>query len=400
MDSLSTYLVIFISAFVAMIASAWAFPLVLQVARKNNVVDMPDARKLQKAPVPVLGGIAVAFGFFVGLLVGLVFTRVFGYHFILPSFSILSSIIIMLFLGCLDDVIGLSPILRFGAEILIVLCLIFGTGLCINSLHGLWGIQNFSWWIGVPLTVIACVGIINAVNMIDGVNGLSSSLCILNNLLFGIFFAKSGMLMVAIANFTMAGALVPFLIHNVIGLKSKMFIGDAGTMMMGVVMSYDLICLLQGGQSLLDWMQFTGQGMGLVALALAILGLPVADTLRVMTMRVVHHQSPFQADKTHLHHVLMEYSNSHTLTTCVEVLISFLIILTWLVAYLLGASIDVQFYVVLVATMLFVWGLYGYLSQKRKVRTGLAWRLRKMFARLRQGDSEWWMRLQERVDRH
>ena len=383
-----------------MIASAWAFPLVLQVARKNNVVDMPDARKLQKQPVPVLGGIAVAFGFFVGLLVGLVFASVFGYHFSLPSFSILSSIFIMLFLGCLDDVIGLSPALRFVAEILIVLCLIFGTGLCINSLHGLWGVQDFSWWIGVPLTVVACVGIINAVNMIDGVNGLSSSLCILNNLLFGIIFAKCGMLTVSIVNFTMAAALVPFLIHNVIGLKSKMFIGDAGTMMMGVVMSYDLICLLQGGQSLLDWMQFTGQGMSLVALALAVLGLPVADTLRVMTMRMMRHQSPFQADKTHLHHVLMEYSFSHTLTTFVEVLISFLIFLSWMVSYMAGASIDVQFYVVLVATMLFVWGSYGYLSHKRKVRTGLAWRLRKLFTTLRQGDSEWWKRLQERVDRH
>lgn len=394
----NSLIVIFVSMVAAVVAVHWVYPMILKIAKERNLTDKPDERKLQKAPVPVLGGVAVTFGIFVGIQAGLVFSMVMGLSYSLPTFSIMASILIMLYVGAIDDTIGLSPRTRFIYEIVVVLGLIYGTDACIDSMHGVLGIGSFSWWVAVPFTVFACVGVINAVNMIDGVNGLSSSLCILNNMLFGIVFAKSGMLTVAVVNFTTAAALLPFLLHNVVGMRSKMFIGDAGTMVMGIIMCYDVIYLLHDGMNV-AWMEYTSQGMSLVAVALAIVAVPVADTLRVMTMRMWHHQSPFQADKTHLHHVLMEYSMSHALTTLVEVGISLLIFVAWMVSYLLGASINVQFFTVMGMTMLLVWGSYVYLVHKRKVRTGLAWRLRKLFASLRQGESEWWKSLQEWVDR-
>lgn len=392
------FLILFVSMAAALAAAHWVFPLILKIAKQRNLMDNPEARKLQKEPVPVLGGIAVAFGIIAGIQASLVFSVVMGLHVTLPTYSFVSSIIIMLYVGAIDDIVGLTPRTRFILEILVVLSIIYGTSSCIDNLHGLWGINEFSWWIGVPLTVFACVGIINSVNMVDGVNGLSSSLCILCNMLFGLAFAKSGMLVVAIVNLSMAAALLPFLVHNVVGAKTKMFIGDAGTMVMGVVMCYDVILMLCTG-SKVEWMRYTEQGMGLVAMALAVLAVPVADTLRVMTMRMVKGQSPFQADKTHLHHVLMDYSMSHVMTTTVEVSLSIIIFLAWVASYCLGASIDVQFYVVVVLTMILVWGTYAYLVQKRKVRTGMAWRLRKLFAKLRQGDYKTWTRLQKWVDR-
>lgn len=394
---LNTFLPFLLASVVAFFAVQWVFPHVLQVARDKNLVDNPDARKLQKQPVPVLGGVAVAFGVIAGVLAGVVFSTLFGLTLYVPVFSIFASLMLMLYVGSIDDIIGLTPRTRFIIEIACVLSLIFGTGQCVDSLHGLWGIQAFSWWIAVPLTIFASVGVINAINMIDGVNGLSSSLCILSNLLFGFVFAKSGMNATGFLNFVMAASMVPFLLHNVIGLRSKMFLGDAGTMMMGVLMSYDVMSLLSANTPA-AWLQYTRQGLCLVAIAVAILAVPVADTLRVMTMRMVHHQSPFSPDKTHLHHILMEYSRSHTLTTFTEVAVSLLIFILWMLSCLLGASIEVQLYVVILSAMVLVWGMYAYLTSHRTVRTGLAWRLRALFARLRQGDTEWWSRLQEHID--
>ena len=143
---------------------------------------------------------------------------------------------VMLYTGALDDIIGLAPKTRFIIEILVILGMILSTGICIDSLHGLWGVDDFSWWIGVPLTVVAGVGIINAINMVDGVNGLSSGLCITYCVLFGTLFVVIGDIPNAVLAFVMGGALVPFFIHNVFGDRSRMFIGDAGTMVMGIMM--------------------------------------------------------------------------------------------------------------------------------------------------------------------
>lgn len=395
---METELILLVASLASVIAVCWIYPYVLVMARKGSMLDTPDSRKLQKEPVPVLGGVAVSFGILVGLLVCCSFSELFGLTFRLPAFSIIYSMVIMLLVGAIDDSIGLSPFVRFIIEILVLLCIMASSGGCINSLHGLWGVFDFSMWIAIPLTLFACVGIINAINMIDGVNGLSSSLCIISNLLFGCAFVQSGMLTTGIINITMAASLLPFLFHNVFGLRSKMFIGDAGTMVMGTVMSYDVIQILRADTNII-WMQYTEQGMGLVAFALSVLAVPVGDTLRVMTLRIVHHTSPFLPDKTHLHHVLMEYSQSHTLTTLMEVLIALLIFGSWLLTYMLGGGIDVQFYVVLLVSMLLVWGLYGYLTSHRTIRTGLAWRLRTLFARLRQSNSSWWKSLQAFADR-
>ena len=392
-----SYLTLLVTSLASIIAVAWICPIFIRIAIKLNIVDNPDERKLQKRPVRVLGGIAVAFGIFVGLQAGAVFSHLAGQSPLIPDFSILSALIVMLYVGASDDLLELSPRLRFLIEMLLVVGMIYGSGTCIDHLHGLWGIDRFTWWVAVPLTVFASVGILNAINMIDGVNGLSSSFGLLSCALFGIVFAMSGDYPVAIINFAMASSLIPFMVHNVMGLRSKMFIGDAGTMMMGILMSYDVIQFLSAAHSPY-WQQLYGGDFGYVALVVAILALPVADALRVMTQRIARHQSPFSADQTHLHHILMEYSHSHTLTTFTEVLIAILIFFTWWLTYQLGGSIEVQLYVVVGMAMLLVWGLYGYLSSRRAVRTGLAWRLRALFARMRQGDTEWWRKAQSWVD--
>lgn len=376
---------IMLPALVALVTVRWFYFKILRIAKEKNLVDNPDARKLQKEPVPVMGGIAVFFGVVCAILVGGVLIDVTR---LLPA---ILGMVVLLYFGALDDVMGLSQITRLVAESLVVLGMIFGSGMCADSLYGMWGIGTFSWWIGVPLTVFACVGIINAINMVDGVNGLSSGLCLTCAGLFGVVFIKRADIANAMMAFAMMASLIPFLLHNVFGKSSRMFIGDAGTMIMGALMSWFMICLLSSDNIRLD------SHFNPIALALAVLSVPVFDTLRVMTQRILHGISPFRADKTHLHHAFIEVGMSHSITALSEILIDCMIVLIWYASYRMGASLETQFYVVLAAAIIFVWGTYLLLwygsKDNRWGRT-----LQHLMPRTHLGHTAWWLRMQEMMD--
>ena len=322
------FLPILLGSVTAIVAVKWIYFKILKVALVKRLVDNPDARKLQKRPVPVVGGLAVFFGVLAGMLATSAYHYMFAPEMItnnmLPLLCVMS---VMLYTGAMDDIMGLSPKARFVIEIVSILGLIFASGMCIDSLYGLWGIEKISWMIAVPLTVIAGVGIINAINMIDGVNGLSSGLCMMCNILFGLSFVKAGDISNAVMAFTMAAALLLFFIHNVFGSKSRMFIGDAGTMVMGMLMTWFVMCLLSHNNGVAYYSQ--AKGVSLIAMSLAILSVPVFDTLRVMTMRIVNGHSPFKPDKTHLHHVFVNIGVSHFITAMSEILIGAVITALW-----------------------------------------------------------------------
>ena len=381
-----------LASLASMLMTFWVYFKILYIAIEKNLVDNPDARKLQKRPVPVMGGIAVFFGVICGTLFS---TCICDCDAILPIILAMS---MMLYVGAIDDIIDLTPRNRIIIEVLAVIGIIVSDGACIDSLHGLWGVESFSWWIGVPLTVFAGVGIINAMNMIDGVNGLSSGLCITFSLMFGIAMYRAHDYPNAMLAFVFAGALVPFLIHNVLGKTSKMFIGDAGTMTMGILMTWYVIQMLRHDHNS-QWMAYvSGQQLSLVAFTLAILAVPVGDTLRVMFRRMTKGYSPFKADKTHLHHMLLNYSSSHSITSLTEIAIAITIVVIWAIAFKTHCSIDAQFYIVLATAAILVWGTYAYLSYQNKRNSKTAFRIRRRLSLVRQGDKEWWAWLQNRID--
>lgn len=359
------------------------------MAQLKMMVDQPSQRKLQQSPVPVMGGMSVFFGLICGYLLSSCFTN----H--SSSAPVMASMCILLFVGMFDDMLTVTPRARLIIEVLTILGIIYGSDKSIDSLHGLWGIEAISWYIAVPFTLFACVGIINAINMIDGVNGLSSGLCATSSLIFAYYFIQGQDYPNAILNLMLTAALIPFWIHNVLGRKSRMFIGDAGTMVMGVLMSWNVIQLLSHDTDT-RWMDQTG--LSHVALVLSILAVPVFDTLRVITLRLLQHRSPFQADRTHLHHIIYDYSSSQTLTALSEILLTLLLFATSLLAYALGLSVTAQFILVLLLSFLLVWGLYFLLSINSRRNTGLAFRIRRLFTALRQRQPHWWLTLQRWVD--
>ena len=385
------------AAVAALLAVNWVYFKILRIAKEKGLVDNPDARKLQKVPIPVMGGIAVFFGIAFGLLAGYTAGGIAGAQFGTLMMPVLAAMVVMLYTGAMDDIMGLTPKARFAIEILTMLGLIFASGNCIDTFHGMWGVERFSWWIAVPLTVFAGVGVINAVNMIDGVNGLSSTMSMLCCGIYGLLFVRAGDVANAVLAFSTAAALLPFMAHNIFGLRSRMFVGDAGTMVMGLLLTWFTICLLHSDSPIAYYN--AADGVNMIAFAVAVLSVPVFDTLRVMAMRMMKGKSPFHPDKTHLHHVFVNVGVSHFITAMTEVLIMLVVVGVWGLSVELGLGLDWQLYAVLAAAVLLVWGTYWIINYNIKHHTEFLHWLTKFSVRTHLGRTEWWKRFTDWLDR-
>ena len=374
---------------IALFCTWWIHPYILKVAITKNIVDNPDARKLQRVPVPVLGGLNVVFG----VLTGVMAFNLFGNFYDL--FPVFASIIIILIIGLMDDMISLTPRVRFVVEIILVLFLIFTTGYQINDFHGLWGLQEVPLYLSVPLTVVASVGIINAINLIDGVDGYSSGYSIVSCALFGVmFYALDNIRMVTLAAIV-ATSLIPFFFHNVFGKHSKMFIGDAGTLSLGIVFSMFVATILSvspGGKPV-------DPNMGLVPFTLAVLCVPVFDTLRVMSARIYRGKSPFHPDKTHLHHLFIELGFSHIGTTISIITANLLVVLCWFVAYRCGLSVDVQLYIVIALGIGITFIFYPFTKRQIQKNTAYYRALHRLGEATQIKRTGFWLFLQKWVDK-
>ena len=339
-------LVPFLAAFVA---ASWVFPKVLNISLSKNIVDNPDARKLQRVPVPVLGGMVVLFGILVAFCVAQLFVDCSS------LFTVVLAMLLMLFIGTMDDILDISATIRFFLEILVALMIVYTCGYSLDCLHGLWGVEVLPLWASLPLTIVTVVGIINAINLIDGVDGYSSGYCVMACALFGTFFYMAGDYPMTMLAVVCMASLIPFFMHNVFGLKSKMFIGDGGTLLMGCVMSVFVLNMLKSGSLGVNYRDL---GFGLVPFSLAVLCVPVFDTVRVMMMRILRKTSPFHPDKTHLHHMFIELGFSHIGTTVSILTFNSLVVLGWYISYKCGASIDVQLYIVVAMSLLVTVGFY------------------------------------------
>ena len=349
---------------VSVLVSSLTHSPVLKYAKRHNIYDNPEARKLQRKPIPVLGGLVV----FLGAIAGsLCYWYKYDCSALIP---IQIAMLIMLVLGGWDDIKKLSPTLRFVFEFAIVVALIFINGYPINDLQGLWGVHEISPWVAWPLTIFGCVGIINAINMIDGIDGLSSGICIMVFGFYGTIFFYSHDFVHAALAVALVGALIPFFIMNVFGERSKMFIGDAGTMMLGIVLC-DMVMTMLTKDSMCAKHTYS-TSFCLIAYALAVLAIPVFDTVRVMLGRIYRGESPFYPDKTHLHHAFIDYGFHHLETALLEILLNMMIVGFWWLLYKSHLSKQWQLYGVIMAGITVCFGLYWMLGRRKRIAQKVA----------------------------
>lgn len=229
------------------------------------------------------------------------------------------------------------------------------------------GVHELPDAVSVPLSLIAGVGIMNAINLIDGVDGYCSSYGVMACSVFAIIFFNAG----DMGNFALAliaiGAFIPFFFHNVFGRTSKMFLGDGGSLMLGTLLAFFMFRVLTHGspESVYD-----ASGVSLPAVCLAILAVPVFDTLRVMIVRVLKGESPFHPDKTHLHHLFIDMNFSHLSTSFIIVLGNVVIGALLIAGWKLGLSVDLQAYLVILSALVFTWFFYFFMDREHRKNDG------------------------------
>ncbi|MDE5733542.1 MAG: undecaprenyl/decaprenyl-phosphate alpha-N-acetylglucosaminyl 1-phosphate transferase [Duncaniella sp.] len=280
-------------------------PEILLIAYRRNLFDEVDERKIHKGSIPRLGGIA--FEPVILLSIALVFggNILFGYSgFVIPFASdailmiaALCSIQMLYLVGMADDLIGIKYRAKFVVQIICAVLLLAG-GCWFNTFAGAAGISELSPWIGYPFTAVVIVFLINAINLIDGIDGLASGLSSIASAIYGISFLYLGRYDLAILSFATLGVLVPFFYFNVFGdvnKHSKIFMGDTGSLTIGLILSILGIKLYT--TPMCDVIDFKP-----AVLAFSPLIIPCFDVLRVYTLRIRQHRSPFLPDKSHIHH--------------------------------------------------------------------------------------------------
>lgn len=301
----------------AFVVTLIVIPVIILVAKKKKLYDEPDdKRKLHKQPIPSLGGLGMFIGFILSILLTLNFAES------APEFQFyIAALLLIFFLGIKDDIMVISPGKKFIGQLITAAILIFKANLIIDDMHGFLGIHAIPVEASYLLTVFAIVVIINAFNLIDGVDGLAGGLGLISSLVFGIFFMVNGNIPYAVLAFSFAGSLLAFLYYNF--HPAKIFMGDTGSLMIGLINTILVIKFIQTGSNYTAYPISSAPAIGF-----GILFLPLMDTLRVFGLRIMSGRSPFSPDRTHIHHLLLNrgFDHKQVTLTCVGVSIAISII--------------------------------------------------------------------------
>jgi UDP-GlcNAc:undecaprenyl-phosphate GlcNAc-1-phosphate transferase len=265
--------------------------MMIRLAGRHQMVDYPNPRKVHVLPVPRIGGLAMAVGVFIPIVLWAIadeFVRTF-----------IAAAGILVVFGFIDDMKGLDYKVKFGGQILAALVIMFLGRLRISSLGSLLpGDVQLSEWLKNTLTLVAIVGVTNAMNLADGLDGLAGGISLLSFSCIGYLAYLDGSGTVLLITIAVAGAIFGFLRFNT--HPASLFMGDTGSQLLGFSAVVLAVKTTQGNTPLSP------------ALPLIILGLPVLDTLTVMVHRISLGRSPFSPDKNHFHHRLISFGLSHS----------------------------------------------------------------------------------------
>ena len=308
-------IIVLITAFAV---SSICVPLVIKLAIKKRLLgEYGEGRHVHKGFVPRLGGVAIFAGFMFSQL-----------YFIISSypaeymsksyFLLLFGVLLIFLLGILDDLVNIRAHLKFYVQILVSIILVWNADIRIVSLHGILGLDALPLWLSYSFSALVITFFINAYNLIDGIDSLSSSLGMYVLACFGSVFLYNHAYLESVMAFSVFGALLGFWFYN--KPPAKIFMGDSGTLSMGLMMAFFAIKIAH--------LPIDTDGTICPVFALVVLSYPVIDTLRVFTKRILKGQSPFTPDRSHIHHLLLDLGYSHGKATRCIVFFTFLLTLT------------------------------------------------------------------------
>ena len=292
----------FITAIVIVMTS---IPTIVNVAQIKNLTDEPGRRKAHKKIVPTLGGIAIYAGIIIS---GLLFIR----FSVVPEFQyVIIASVILFFIGIKDDILVIAPTKKLLGQIIASLIIIIMADFRFTSLHGFLGVQVMPYWLSLMLTLFVFIVIINGVNLIDGIDGLASGVGVIASVAFGTWFFLSGEYEYAIVAIAVFGSLISFFYFNVFGRNNKIFMGDTGSLMIGLFMAVFAVKFCEVNIDVNTPFYIHAAP----SVAFGILIVPLFDTMRVFIIRLLKGHSPFRADRNHVHHKLLFIGLTHLKST-------------------------------------------------------------------------------------
>ena len=344
-------------------------PRILVISHKKRLYDVPDARKVHTMPVPRLGGLSffpvilmsmfLVIGFRLYFwdmdVYGLSFNMLYEYLFLFVGMTLLYLV------GVCDDLVGVGYRYKFAVQIAAAFLLVL-SGNWFDSFGGLFGIYSVPVWVGVPFTVFIVVYITNAINLIDGIDGLASGLCCIVLSVLSVIFFLRGQYVYALLAICTLGILMPFWCYNVFGNANrghKLFMGDAGSLTLGYVISFLIIHM-----SVTNEVSPTLSNPYMV-IAFSTVLVPLLDVIRVVLHRLREHKNPFLPDKNHFHHKLLRTGmRVRMVMVCIIAISAFFILLNSSLAW----RIDITY---LFFLNLFCWsilhvGLNGLIRRNRE----------------------------------
>lgn len=344
---------IILSAVIAFVITFFAIPVIIQIAKSKKLYDEPDERKVHKSVIPTLGGLGIFAGFIIGML--MCFPTAIATH-ELQYFA--AAAIVIFFLGLKDDILVLSANKKFIGQLIAAGIVMKFGNIYLDNMHGFLGINEIPRYASIFLTVFTIIVITNSFNLIDGVDGLAGSLGFLTTLVFGSYFLFAGELGYAVMAFSLSGAIIAFLIYNF--APAKIFMGDTGSLLIGLINSILVI-------KFINVAAVKGSGFvceGSPAIGLAVLMIPLFDTLRVFGMRILDRRSPFSADRIHVHHFLLDLGFSHKKITLTCVTATLLFIVTAFMIRHLNTTLSI--FILMSMAFSFIGAIY-YSRQKKKL---------------------------------
>jgi UDP-GlcNAc:undecaprenyl-phosphate GlcNAc-1-phosphate transferase len=304
------YFLIFLTSFlVAFICT----PPLIRVSLRKNLTDTPgDLRKLHTRSIPTLGGVMIfagtIFAFTLLLPSILDYLRTDGEIKVAESDSsyLIASILLLFFIGIKDDIIGTAAIFKLLGHIMVGMILVLMGNIRITGFHGLFGQYALPYWGSVFLSVFTYVVIINAINFIDGIDGLAAGVGFIGALSFGIWFGFAHSYMMASLAFALCGSLLGFLIYNF--SPAKIFMGDSGSLIIGLILCVLGIKLIEFDPAQLPQ---SVVGISRPLFVMSVLAYPLIDALRIVILRSLKGSSPLEADRNHIHHALLDMKLNH-----------------------------------------------------------------------------------------
>lgn len=295
-----------IGSVIAFLITFSAIPIIIRVAEMKHLFDVPDDRKVHLNPIPSLGGIGIFSGFILSFLVaapaGMIETQYFA-----------AAFLVIFFLGLKDDIVVLTALKKFLGQLLAAFIIVYKGGVMIDGMFGFMGMEKMPFLLSLIFTYFTIIVITNSFNLIDGVDGLAGSLGLFTSISFGIYFFLAQQPLYAVMSFSLAGSIAAFLIFNI--SPAKIFMGDTGSLLLGLVNSILVIKFIQVAAAPTAVIHLPTAP----AIGFAILFVPLFDTLRIFAYRILTRRSPFSPDRNHIHHLLLERGLSHNMVTFLSV---------------------------------------------------------------------------------